>query len=81
MNHFGFQNNDADQVIGNSPNTLWTSYDQGNPRNADEGINLAYRFDTLAAGASVSFAFAYVLSEADLEAAMATGSFRNNRCI
>ena len=64
VNHFGFQNNDADAVIGNSPNTLWHSYSQSNPRSRDEGINLAFRFDELEAGASVSFSFAYVLSEA-----------------
>mgnify|MGYP006087829613 FL=1 len=72
VNHFGFQNNDADAVIGNSPNTLWHAYSQSSPRSADEGINLAFRFDELEAGASVSFSFAYVLSEADLEAAMAS---------
>ena len=70
VNHFGFQNNDADAVIGNSPNTQWKSYSESKQHFADQGINLAFRFEELEAGESVSFAFAYVLSADDLEEAM-----------
>ena len=68
VNHFGFRNDDADAVVGAS--RIWHGATESSPKNADEGINLAYRFDTLEAGSSVSFAFAYVLSETDLNAAM-----------
>jgi hypothetical protein len=62
----GFSNRDPDQIL-NSP-VMPTA---ANPRVADEAIALAYRFGSLAPGQSVSFDYAYILNEADLESALA----------
>jgi hypothetical protein len=71
VNHFGFQNNDPDTVSKQGvANTAWHGYSESSPRSADAGINLGFNFPELDAGASVTFSFAYVLDEADLDKAM-----------
>lgn len=72
VSHFGFTNDDALQgwkgTKGSSAE--WTSYSSSSPRYADEGTNIVFRFPEIAAGASQTFSFAYVLNEADLTKAM-----------
>jgi hypothetical protein len=71
VNHFGFQNNDPDTVSKQGvANTAWHGYSESSPRSADAGINLGFNFPELDSGASVTFSFAYVLDEADLDKAM-----------
>ncbi len=67
MSHFGFTNNDATESWDD---TLWINYNETNPRNADEGINLNFWFDLLDPGASVSFTWVYILRTEDLMTAM-----------
>ena len=61
----GFSNRDPDAIL-NSP----LEYSEASPHYADEAIALAYRFETLASGQSVSFDYTYVLNENDLEEAL-----------
>eukprot|EP01029_Cantina_marsupialis_P018630 TRINITY_DN4294_c1_g1_i5.p1 TRINITY_DN4294_c1_g1~~TRINITY_DN4294_c1_g1_i5.p1 ORF type:complete len:485 (+),score=107.97 TRINITY_DN4294_c1_g1_i5:83-1537(+) len=67
VNHFGFQNNDPDTVWTNND---WKRYSESSPRSADEGTNLGFRWAELKPGDSVSFSFAYVLSQSDIIPAM-----------
>ena len=53
-------------------NTAWHGYSESSPRSADAGINLGFNFPELDVGASVTFSFAYVLDEADLDKAMSS---------
>ena len=61
----GFSNRDPDAIY-DSPIAPTSSA----PRRADQAIALAYRFPSLAPGQSVSFDYAYILNEADLEVAL-----------
>jgi hypothetical protein len=49
VSHYGFMNNDANEAWGN---TNWTAHSPSNKRDADEAINLSFRFDSLARYAS-----------------------------
>jgi hypothetical protein len=67
VSHYGFTNNDASEGW---LNTNWTAFTEAEPHSADEAINLNFRFDSLDAGASVSFTWAYILRLEDLVSAM-----------
>ncbi|MBC8384544.1 MAG: PKD domain-containing protein [Candidatus Cloacimonetes bacterium] len=61
----GFSNRDPDAIL-DSP----VAPDPSSPIVADQAIVLAYRFDSLAPGQSISFDYAYILNEDDLEVAL-----------
>jgi hypothetical protein len=52
VSHYGFTNTDANAAW---TDTQWTAFSSSNPEVADKAINLNFRFDSLDAGASVSF--------------------------
>ncbi|GMI00407.1 hypothetical protein TrST_g13361 [Triparma strigata] len=66
-NHWGFNNNDASTSWDN---TAWQSHSSTNKRDADEAINLMFKYDTIEPGATVQFNYAYVLGASDLTPAM-----------
>jgi len=65
--HFGFNNNVPQAAWANS---AWKSFSHVSPRLADEAINLAFKFPRIVPGTTVTFTWAYVLGEADLQEAM-----------
>jgi hypothetical protein len=63
VSHYGFRNDDANEAW--TENT-WTAYSSSSKKNADESLNLVFRFDSLDAGSAVTFTWAYILNAADL---------------
>jgi surface protein len=70
VGHYGFLNLNPEDVFDNTVNSAWRSYSESNKYTEDEALQLAFHYETLDVGASVTFKFAYVLSEDDLSSAM-----------
>ncbi|GMI14839.1 hypothetical protein TrLO_g12317 [Triparma laevis f. longispina] len=66
---FGFNNKNPSQPWSD---TTWTSYNAASPWVDDKAINLAFYYDSIAAGASKTFKFAYVLSADQVTDALAS---------
>jgi hypothetical protein len=74
VSHYGFVNDDANEGWLSSN---WTSFNETEPHSGDEAINLNFRFDSLDAGAAVSFTWVYILRRDDLVTALEAVSVVN----
>jgi len=67
VNHWGFNN---DNAITSWNNDVWRSYSESSMKNADEAIQLMFKYDSIPAGGTEQFNYAYVLGPDDLVEAM-----------
>jgi hypothetical protein len=65
--HFGFNNRDPQLAWTNN---AWMGFNETSPKYADEAINLGFKFPLVPSGENVTFSWAYILAENDLEEAM-----------
>eukprot|EP00947_MAST-08B_sp_MAST-8B-sp1_P003254 g3254.t1 len=67
---FGFHNNYPATSWNNGASATYLGYSEASPSYRDQAVDLVFKFDEIAAGASESFTYAYILSIDDLDDAM-----------